>query len=97
MIAAGGSIVERPATYGALRKLATTVWLKATPDDHWKRVKKQGDLRPMRGRPDALAELEAMWRRRKRLYEHADKTVDTSRSSVEETAHAIERWLRRNE
>lgn len=97
VIAAGGSIVERPASYRTLRRIATTVWLRATPQEHWSRVKKQGDLRPMRGRPDALAELEAMWKRRKRLYEHADKTIDTSRSSVEETVTKIANWFRRSE
>lgn len=97
VIAVGGSIVERPRSFALLKSLATTIWLKARPEDHWNRVRKQGDLRPMRGRPDALAELDAMWKRRKRLYERADKTVDTSRASVEETVQEIVSWLRRTE
>ena len=97
ILAVGGSIVERPRSFALLRSLATTVWLRARPEDHWKRVRQQGDRRPMRGRPDALAELDAMWKRRKRLYERADKTVDTSRVSVEEAAQEIVSWLRRTE
>lgn len=97
VIAVGGSIVERPRSFALLRSLSTTIWLKASPQDHWSRVRKQGDLRPMRGRPDALAELDAMWKRRKRQYERADKTVDTSGASVEETVREIVRWLERTE
>lgn len=89
VLAAGGSIVDHPENYRLLRRSAHTVWLKATPQDHWNRVRKQGDTRPMRGRPDALAELTALWERRKRLYQLADVTVDTSHQSVEETVNKI--------
>lgn len=93
VLAAGGSIVERRDNFRALRDSAETVWLRATPKEHWDRVRKQGDLRPMRGRPDALAELGALWERRRRLYQLADKTVDTSQTSVKETVGILERWL----
>jgi XRE family aerobic/anaerobic benzoate catabolism transcriptional regulator len=93
VLAAGGSIVERRDNFRTLRDAADTVWLKALPKEHWDRVRKQGDSRPMRGRPDALAELGALWERRRRLYQLADKTVDTSKSSVKETVEILERWL----
>lgn len=93
VLAAGGSIVERRENFRTLRDSADTIWLMAPPKDHWDRVRKQGDSRPMRGRPDALAELGALWERRRRLYQMADKTVDTSRISVKETVALLERWL----
>ena len=93
VIAAGGSIVERRDNFRSLRAAADTVWLMAKPKDHWDRVRKQGDSRPMRGRPDALAELGALWERRRRLYQLADKTVDTSGLTVKETVVEVSAWL----
>lgn len=93
VLAVGGSIVERRDSFRSLRAAADTIWLKAKPKEHWDRVRKQGDSRPMRGRPDALAELGVLWERRRRLYQLADKTVDTSGHTVKETALDITAWL----
>ncbi len=78
VIATGGSIVTDPETWGLLRSRARTVWLKATPKEHWDRVVGQGDVRPMRGRPKAMNELKQLLATRTPLYEQADLTVDTS-------------------
>jgi XRE family aerobic/anaerobic benzoate catabolism transcriptional regulator len=78
VIATGGSIVTDPETWGLLRSRARTVWLKATPHDHWDRVVAQGDVRPMRDRPRAMNELHALLTRREPLYEMADEVVDTA-------------------
>jgi shikimate kinase len=42
------------------------------------RVEAQGDYRPMRNRPNAMAELQALLRARTPLYEQAHAVVDTS-------------------
>jgi XRE family aerobic/anaerobic benzoate catabolism transcriptional regulator len=42
------------------------------------RVIEQGDVRPMKNRPDAMAELKALLRARAPLYAQADHLVDTS-------------------
>jgi XRE family aerobic/anaerobic benzoate catabolism transcriptional regulator len=78
VLATGGSIVTDAETWGLLRSRARTVWLKAAPEEHWSRVVAQGDVRPMRDRPRAMNELQALLTRRQPLYEMADEVVDTS-------------------
>jgi XRE family aerobic/anaerobic benzoate catabolism transcriptional regulator len=78
VIATGGSLVTDAETWGLLRSRARTIWLKATPREHWDRVVAQGDVRPMRGRPKAMNELKQLLASRTPLYEQADVTIDTS-------------------
>jgi XRE family aerobic/anaerobic benzoate catabolism transcriptional regulator len=89
VLATGGSIVTAPETYALLRKRATTVWLRAKPQDHWDRVLRQGDARPMRNRANAMSELKALLRSRRPLYALADHVVDTSSATFEEAATRI--------
>jgi len=77
VIAAGGSIVTAGDTWRRLQEGTRTVWLMATPASHLERVRAQGDLRPMRGRPNALAELKAILDERSSLYAQADLHLDT--------------------
>jgi XRE family aerobic/anaerobic benzoate catabolism transcriptional regulator len=88
VLATGGSIVTAPETYALLRKRATTVWLRAKPQDHWDRVLRQ-DARPMRNRANAMSELKALLRSRRPLYALADHVVDTSSATFEEAAARI--------
>ncbi len=83
VLATGGGIVTHPEAYARLRDAATTVWLKADPEDHWDRVIQQGDQRPMRDHPHAMAELRALLGARRPLYARADLTVDTSAQPLE--------------
>ena len=78
----GGGIVESPDTYSLLKKAAVTVWLRAEPEDHWNRVVRQGDRRPMADHPQAMADLRALLAARDPLYASADHTVDTSGRAV---------------
>lgn len=78
VVATGGSIVSDAATWALLRQHTRTVWLRASAKDHWDRVVSQGDARPMRGRPRARAELEALLEARASRYAEAEITVDTS-------------------
>jgi XRE family aerobic/anaerobic benzoate catabolism transcriptional regulator len=89
VLATGGSIVTAPETYSLLRKRATTVWLRAKPQDHWDRVLRQGDARPMRNRANAMSELKTLLRTRRPLYALADHVVDTSSATFEEAATRI--------
>ena len=77
VLATGGSIVTDAETWGLLRSRARTIWLRAAPEDHWSRVVAQGDVRPMRDRPRAMNELQALLTRREPLYEMADEVIDT--------------------
>jgi len=78
VLATGGGIVASPDTYQMLEQQATTVWLRATPEDHWNRVVRQGDRRPMKDHPQAMADLRALLAAREPLYSRAQHTVDTS-------------------
>ena len=89
VLATSGSIVTDKETFALLRKHAKTVWLRAEPADHLRRVVAQGDLRPIQGRPAARRELEDLLRTRKRLYAQADVTVDTSALGIERSAERI--------
>lgn len=89
VIATGGSIVTDAETWGLLRSRARTVWLKATPREHWDRVVAQGDVRPMRGRPRAMNELRQLLTSRTPLYEQADVTLDTSGRTVTDVVERI--------
>jgi XRE family aerobic/anaerobic benzoate catabolism transcriptional regulator len=79
VLATGGGIVNATDTFAALKRRALTVWLRAKPEDHWNRVVKQGDRRPMADNPEAMAELRRLLAERGSLYAQAAHTVDTSR------------------
>ena len=95
MIATGGGIVTDRDAYRLLQKRCRTIWLQATPEDHWKRVLEQGDVRPGAASPHAQEELRALLKSREPLYAQAELAVDTSRlgidGSVAEIARAISR------
>ncbi len=89
VIATGGGVVTHDESWGLLRSRALTVWLKATPQEHWDRVLAQGDVRPMHQRARARAELEALYAARAPLYAAADLVVDTSALDVDASAARI--------
>jgi XRE family transcriptional regulator, aerobic/anaerobic benzoate catabolism transcriptional regulator len=82
VIATGGGIVTSIETYTMLKTSAVTVWLRASPEDHWNRVVRQGDRRPMADHPEAMADLRALLASREPLYASADYTVNTSGRTV---------------
>ncbi len=93
VLATGGGIVASPDTFAMLRRSAVTIWLRATPEDHWNRVVRQGDRRPMAVHPQAMADLRSLLAAREPLYALADHTIDTSATSVDRAIAAIERAL----
>ena len=78
VVATGGGIVSEPATFDLLLSRCFTVWLRATPEEHMKRVIAQGDLRPMAGNAEAMTDLKRILAGREALYARADVTFDTS-------------------
>jgi len=89
VLATGGSIVSDRATYRMLRERCVTVWLRARSVDHWNRVVRQGDRRPMARNPQAYAELRALLEAREPLYAEARHIVDTSRFDVDDAVARI--------
>ncbi len=93
VLATGGSIVGSRVSYERLLATCRTVWLAASPLEHFQRVEAQGDRRPMAGRPRAMQELEALLEERAPLYARCEKRVDTDGSAPREVAREIARWL----
>lgn len=84
VLATGGSIVSDTGSYNLLRNRARTVWLRARAEDHWERVIRQGDRRPMAENPHAFAQLRQLMTTREPLYARAHHIVDTSGRPVSE-------------
>jgi XRE family aerobic/anaerobic benzoate catabolism transcriptional regulator len=91
VLATGGGLVASPDTYQLLRSAAVTVWLRARPEDHWNRVVRQGDRRPMADHPQAMADLRALLAAREPLYAAASVVVDTTSKPVTEVVDLVER------
>lgn len=94
VLATGGSLVTAPETWRRLRLSCRTAWLRASPEAHLERVRAQGDLRPMRGRADALAELRDILADRAPLYAQADLALDTEALGVPGVVERIVASLR---
>ncbi len=86
VLATGGGIVSEPVTFDLVLKSFYTIWLKAEPEEHMARVRKQGDLRPMADDRSAMAELRNILVSREPLYARANAVVDTARLSVDAAA-----------
>ena len=93
VLATGGGIVENREAWDLLDAKATTVWLRASTEAHWSRVVRQGDPRPMAGRPAAKAELHRLLARRAPLYRQARLSVDTARLGIDGTVEFLEKKL----
>jgi XRE family transcriptional regulator, aerobic/anaerobic benzoate catabolism transcriptional regulator len=94
VLATGGSIVTDPDNFGLLRTRCVTVWLKASAEDHWKRVIAQGDARPMAKNPHAFEQLRALVAERTPAYNAADVVIDTSRKSITTVVTGLAQMLR---
>lgn len=94
LISVSGGIVDDPDSFRLLCQNTLTVWLKATPELHMKRVQSQGDNRPMRNRPNAMVELRQLLASRDPLYRQADIVIDTTNRSPSRCAVDLASSLR---
>lgn len=85
VMATSGSIVTDPATLELLTTSCFTVWMRADPDEHMKRVIAQGDLRPMSSNPRAMDDLISILQSREPLYARAEATLDTTDRSPQQS------------
>lgn len=90
VLATGGSIVSDGGSYSLLRGRARTVWLRGRAEDHWDRVIRQGDRRPMAENPHAFAQLRQLMAEREPLYARAHHIVDTSGRSVDQVIALVQ-------
>jgi XRE family aerobic/anaerobic benzoate catabolism transcriptional regulator len=86
VLATGGGIVSEPLTFDLILSSFYTIWLKAEPEEHMARVRRQGDLRPMADDRSAMAELRTILRSREPLYARASAVVDTAGLTVDNAA-----------
>jgi XRE family transcriptional regulator, aerobic/anaerobic benzoate catabolism transcriptional regulator len=85
VIATAGGIVSSPETYGLLLRRTHTVWIKARPEEHMRRVMAQGDFRPMAQNREAMSDLVAILDARSADYARAEAALDTSGDSEQES------------
>lgn len=94
VIATPGGLVSDAATFNLLLSHCYTVWLKAEPEDHMRRVAEQGDLRPMAASKEAMEDLRRILAGRSAFYSKADLTFDTSAAGLVETFDGLRLKLR---
>jgi len=91
VIATAGGIVANPETYALLLRRTHTIWLKARPDEHMRRVMAQGDFRPMARNREAMADLVAILEARRADYARAGAELDTSGDTVDASFAKLEK------
>jgi len=94
VIATPGGLVSDPATFNELLTHCTTVWLRAAPEDHMRRVTAQGDLRPMAASREAMEDLKGILAGRMAFYSKADLSLDTSAQPLGATFRALRQLVR---
>jgi XRE family aerobic/anaerobic benzoate catabolism transcriptional regulator len=94
VIATPGGVIADPGSFNLLLSRCTTVWLQADPEDHMRRVAAQGDLRPMAGNPEAMADLQSILASRAAFYSKAELHLNTSAAPLEQTFLALRTLVR---
>lgn len=94
VISTGGSLPSEPTTYAHLLSHCFTIWLKAKPEEHMGRVVAQGDLRPITGQSEAMADLKRILAQRESLYARADMAFDTAGKTLDQAATELAAALR---
>ncbi len=93
VIAVSGGIITNRYAFERCLEETLCVWLQATPEAHLKRVRDQGDERPMADREDAMADLKRLLGLREPLYRRAHIHVDTTKADVDETLLSLRRAI----
>ena len=93
MLATSGSVIDSPGTWARIQETCRTVWLRAEPEEHMRRVLGQGDRRPMRDRPRAMEELRELLRERGDRYAECDTSVPTDDEDVGVLAAELAAWV----
>ena len=94
VIATPGGLVSDAASFNLLLTHCTTVWLKAAPEDHMKRVIAQGDMRPMGHSKEAMEDLKGILAGRAAFYSKAEFELDTSAQGLDATFSALRGLVR---
>ena len=93
VIATSGSIVTEPGTLELLLSSCFTVWVRAEPQEHMKRVMAQGDMRPMAGSARAMEDLISILKSREPLYAKAEAALSTTGKTPEQNLAELLRLI----
>jgi XRE family aerobic/anaerobic benzoate catabolism transcriptional regulator len=86
VLATGGGLVSEPGTFARLLDSFFTIWIEASPEEHWDRVIRQGDQRVAgSGDSGALADMRRILAQRDPLYGKADARLQTRGKSVRQS------------
>jgi XRE family aerobic/anaerobic benzoate catabolism transcriptional regulator len=95
VMATSGSIVTDPEAMELLLSSCFTVWVRAEPEDHMRRVIEQADMRPMANSARAMEDLIAILKSREPLYARADISLVTSGRTPEQNLSDLTRLIPR--
>jgi XRE family aerobic/anaerobic benzoate catabolism transcriptional regulator len=84
VIATSGSIVTEPGTLELLLSSCFTIWVRADPEEHMRRVMAQGDMRPMANSARAMQDLVSILKSREPLYAKAEAALVTTGRTPEQ-------------
>jgi len=93
VMATSGSIVTDPGTMELLLSSCFTVWVRAEPGDHMRRVMEQGDMRPMAKSARAMEDLIAILKSREPLYAKAETSLITTGKTPEQNLAELMRAI----
>jgi XRE family aerobic/anaerobic benzoate catabolism transcriptional regulator len=93
VMATSGSIVTDPGTMELLLSSCFTVWVRAEPEDHMRRVMAQGDKRPMANSARAMQDLIAILKSREPLYAKAEASLTTTGKTPEQNLSELMRAI----
>jgi len=88
VISTGGGLPANEKNFASLKSHALVVYLWASPQKIWQRVRRQ-QHRPLLQGPDPLSKIEQLLAAREPFYRQADVLVNTERRSVAEVAQHI--------
>jgi shikimate kinase/3-dehydroquinate synthase len=90
VVATGGGVVLRETNRVLMRRTGWVIYLRASPDTLWRRLKHAID-RPLLRTESPYETLRAIVQARESLYQEADWVIETDALSPEEVAEAIAR------
>lgn len=94
VIATAGGLVGDTSTFDLLLNNCLTIWLQATPEDHFSRVLAQGDVKNLPGNRNGVDDIRLTLESRASFYAKADLAFNTSGKTLTEAFNGLLDLLR---